>query len=129
MSLDFLDDITFELNGQLSCPVPAHLFVSSIPVLHIDGMPCVNYPLSDSLFYWSLDPTGENVISKQNWDRYGIPKLEVHTHVGAWWDSSQYAMVANHLRTKGYPLDGKQYAQDHGYPELILGGYKFLLLY
>ena len=69
------------------------------------------------------------MISKQDWDRYGIPKLEIETRMGSFWHSSHYTLVNNHLRTKGYPLDGKQYAQDHGYPELIFGEYEFLVLY
>ncbi|KAK1225605.1 hypothetical protein PQX77_011447 [Marasmius sp. AFHP31] len=82
-------------------------------------MKCVRYPFPRPLFYWSHDPQGEQVIAEEKWEEFGIPKLEMKAMVGNYWNSGAYAFVQEHLTLKNCDLDGRQYAQDHGYPELI----------
>ncbi|KAJ8075380.1 hypothetical protein PM082_019718 [Marasmius tenuissimus] len=84
-------------------------------------MYCIPHPLPDPLFYWSWDPKGKTVISEKDWEQSGIPRLEVETWGGSYWLSDDYRSVESHLHTKSYDIDGKQYAQAHGYPELIWG--------
>ncbi|KAJ8075439.1 hypothetical protein PM082_019777 [Marasmius tenuissimus] len=84
-------------------------------------MYCIPHPLSGPLFYWSWDPKGKTVISEKDWEQSRIPKLEVKMWVGSFWHTFEYNVVESHLHTKSYDIDGKQYAQDHGYPELIWG--------
>ncbi|KAL0057396.1 hypothetical protein AAF712_015963 [Marasmius tenuissimus] len=120
----FIDEIGFSIAGDFSrglksCPAPAYLFVPPLHVEYIDGMYYIPHPLPDPLFYWSWDPKGKTVISEKDWEQHGIPELEVETWAGSFWDPDQYELVENHLRKKHYEVDGKQYAQDHGYPELI----------
>ncbi|KAJ8075347.1 hypothetical protein PM082_019685 [Marasmius tenuissimus] len=79
----------------------------------------IPYPLPDPLFYWSWDPEGKTVISKKEWEQSGIPELEVETWVGFYWYNAEYSLVKSYLCNKNYDVDGKQYAQDRGYPELI----------
>ncbi|KAJ8075459.1 hypothetical protein PM082_019797 [Marasmius tenuissimus] len=69
--------------------------------------------------HFSRDPKGKTVISEKDWEQSGIPELEVETCVGSYWEDEEYNLVESHLHTKNYDIDGKQYAQDHGYPELI----------
>ncbi|KAK1234700.1 hypothetical protein PQX77_002097 [Marasmius sp. AFHP31] len=82
-------------------------------------MHCIRYPLPDSLFYWATDPEGKHLIPEEQWERYEIPELKVRTWIGSYWDYYEYNSVKDHLLRKNYGSDGKQYARDHGCPELI----------
>ncbi|KAJ8095453.1 hypothetical protein PM082_023223 [Marasmius tenuissimus] len=116
----FMDEISFSITGSLSCnPLLGYLFVPPLGAHFIDGMYCISYPFSAPLFYWASDREGKNIIPEKHWDKYGIPKLAVKTWVGSSWGSHEYSAVQDHVRKKGYELDGKQYARAHGYPELI----------
>ncbi|KAJ8075344.1 hypothetical protein PM082_019682 [Marasmius tenuissimus] len=122
----FIDEIGFSVTGSFSrglktCSAPVYLFVPPLHVEYIDGMYCIPHPLPDPLFYWSWDPKGKTVISEIDWEQSGIPQLEVETWVGSYWVDEEYRLIKSHLHTKNYDIDGKQYAQDHGYPELIWG--------
>ena len=100
--------------------IPVYLFVPPIPVVHIDDMHCIHV-LTEGLFYWSLDPEGKHIVAQQDWEKYGIPSLKPEITFGSAWVNEAYESVRTHLFTKKYPLDGKQYARDHGYPELVRG--------
>ncbi|KAK1233960.1 hypothetical protein PQX77_002848, partial [Marasmius sp. AFHP31] len=122
----FVDEIGFSLAGDLShtpsmTARPAYLFVPPLPVDYINGMCCIRHPLPDSLFYWASDPEGKKVIPEESWMDCGIPKLEVEEQMGSYWVDMHYEWVRNHLCDKGYGSDGKQYARDKGYPELLRG--------
>ncbi|KAK1215609.1 hypothetical protein PQX77_021781 [Marasmius sp. AFHP31] len=122
----FIDEIGFSLVGNLSHTLitstsPVYLFVPPLGAECINGMYCLHYPLPTSLFYWAYDREGKDVIPKSSWGRYGIPKLELQTLVGSYWWGHEYSMVRQHIFRKTNIWDGKRYAQDHGYPELILG--------
>ncbi|KAK1228063.1 hypothetical protein PQX77_008911 [Marasmius sp. AFHP31] len=124
----FVDEIGFSLAGDLShapsmTTRPAYLFVPPLLFDHINGMCCIHHPLPDSLFYWASDPGGKDVIPEESWNDYGIPELEVQNWIGSCWPGNFYNSVRNHLRDKGYGSDGKQYARDKGYPELLRGAY------
>ncbi|KAK1230292.1 hypothetical protein PQX77_006621 [Marasmius sp. AFHP31] len=126
VSTYFVDEIGFFLAGDLSHTLsttarPAYLFVPPLLVDYINGMCCIHHPLPDSLFYWASDPEGKNVIPEESWMDYGIPELEVEERMGSFWVDGIYELVRNHLRDKGYGSDGKQYARDKGYPELLRG--------
>ncbi|KAJ8075346.1 hypothetical protein PM082_019684 [Marasmius tenuissimus] len=126
LSTYLIDEVGFSIAGNFlrgikPCPAPAYLFVPLLHVKYIDGMYYIPHPLPDPLFYWSWDPKGKTVISEKDWEQHGIPELEVETCAGTFWDPDEYELVENHLRKKHYEVDGKQYAQDHGYPELIWG--------
>ncbi|KAK1219128.1 Rho guanine nucleotide exchange factor [Marasmius sp. AFHP31] len=80
------------------------------------------YPTtSEPIFYWSFDEEGIDHIPEEDWGRYGIPELAVDMRVGSSWDSFHYNGVTEYLLLKNYNLDGKEYADDHGYPELLHG--------
>ncbi|KAL0571800.1 hypothetical protein V5O48_010162, partial [Marasmius crinis-equi] len=122
----FIDNVQFALVGTFhhdpsTNSPPAYLFVPPIRVDILHGMPCINYPLPDLLFYWSLDPKGTHCIPEDDWGRYGIPELKVEMWIGWLWDSWHYKAVKECLQLKCYGLDGWQYAQDHDYPQLIRG--------
>ncbi|KAJ8094164.1 hypothetical protein PM082_023373 [Marasmius tenuissimus] len=109
----FLHDLTTQ-------PTPVYLFVPPIPVEHINGMHCVHELPPDSLFYWSLGSDGKNVIPKENWEKYGVPELRPGiASFGSNWVNSFCGITWEYLRSKNYNPDGKQYARDHGYPELL----------
>ncbi|KAJ8075417.1 hypothetical protein PM082_019755 [Marasmius tenuissimus] len=121
---DLIDEVAFSIAGRSlrgikPCPAPVYLFVPPLHVEYIDGMYCIPHPLPDPLFYWSWDPKGNTVISEKDWEQSGIPRLEIKTRVGSYWFDEEHRLVKSHLHTKNYEIDGKQYAQDHGYPELI----------
>ncbi|KAK1228870.1 hypothetical protein PQX77_008080, partial [Marasmius sp. AFHP31] len=124
LSTYFIDEIGFSLVGDLyrtstNTSKPVYLFVPTLQVEYINGMHCIRYPLPDSLFYWATDPEGKHLIPEEQWERYEIPELKVRTWIGSYWDYYEYNSVKDHLLRKNYGSDGKQYARDHGCPELI----------
>ncbi|KAK1230291.1 hypothetical protein PQX77_006620 [Marasmius sp. AFHP31] len=122
----FIDQIGFSLAGNVShtlsnTTIPAYLFVPPLRAEYINGMYCIRHPLPNSLFYWASDPEGKGVILEESWMQYGIPKLEVREWMGSRWAKEHYELVRNHPCDKGYGSDGKRYARDKGYPELLRG--------
>ncbi|KAJ8079805.1 SCF ubiquitin ligase complex subunit cdc4 [Marasmius tenuissimus] len=122
--LSHIDDIGFSLLGTFSydpktCPAPVYLFVPPVPLEIVNGMYCIRHPLPSALFYWSSDPAGTDMIHEEDWETYGIPRLELRKWIGSSWTTTGYKCVDDYLRMRNYKPDGKQYARDHGYPELI----------
>ncbi|KAK1217003.1 hypothetical protein PQX77_020353 [Marasmius sp. AFHP31] len=120
----FIDMLGFRLQGTFpndptNHPTPAYLFVNPPPTEFIHNTYCVSYPFSDVPFYWSHDPQGSNAIAEEDWERCGIPELSVMEWIGDYWKDEDYARVQEHLRSRSYSPDGKQYAYDHGHPEFI----------
>ncbi|KAK1220971.1 hypothetical protein PQX77_016227 [Marasmius sp. AFHP31] len=103
----------------MSCLTPAYLFVKPLPTVFINNLHCVCHPFPKKLFYWASDPQGRNAIAEEDWERFGIPELSVTEWIGDYWEEKHYAVVREHLCSRSYDLDGKQYAHDHGHPELI----------
>ncbi|KAJ8075363.1 hypothetical protein PM082_019701 [Marasmius tenuissimus] len=121
-----IDEIGFSFFGNFShndtaCHEPAYLFVQPLNIQYVNGLYGISYPLPDTLFCWTSDPQGMNVIPKKDWERYGIPKLHVQIWIGSTWFDTEYPWAERHLCNKNYELNGKQYARDHGYPELKFG--------
>ncbi|KAK1218056.1 hypothetical protein PQX77_019274 [Marasmius sp. AFHP31] len=121
----YIDQVGFHLQGTFPIDptnhsTPAYLFVHPLPTEFINNLHCICYPLPEKLFYWSHDPQGRNTIAEEDWERFGIPKLSVQEWVGNFWGEEHYACVREHLYSRSYNLDGKQYACEHGYPDLIL---------
>ncbi|KAJ8074542.1 hypothetical protein PM082_015444 [Marasmius tenuissimus] len=100
-------------------PQPAYLFILPLHTKLINGLHCVCCPFSQSIFYWSSDPHGRDQIAKEDWERLGIPELSVQELIGSLWFDGDYATVQEVLHWTNHDLDGKQYARDHGYPELL----------
>ncbi|KAJ8095802.1 hypothetical protein PM082_022909 [Marasmius tenuissimus] len=124
--LVFIDYVEISLHGTFyhnpaTSSTPAYLFVPPIPFEKVNDVYCIRYPLSSRLFLWCSDPNGRNIIRKKDWAKFNIPHLEVFKWIGSSWGSSQYKVVRDHLQKRNYSLDGKQYAQDYGHPELIHG--------
>ncbi|KAK1233184.1 hypothetical protein PQX77_003672 [Marasmius sp. AFHP31] len=118
----FIHEFRFRLRGTFPRdPSPAFLFVPPVPVQHFDGMHCLCYPLPTNLFYWSLDPHGATAIPKEDWREYGIPDLEMTSLIGSQWNDEQYKSIREYLHRKSYAMDGRQYARDHDYPQLVRG--------
>ncbi|KAJ8079749.1 hypothetical protein PM082_016571 [Marasmius tenuissimus] len=122
--LVFLNSIHFMVTGTLchdpaAQPTPLYLFVPPIPVEHINGMHCIRYPLPNRLFYWSFDPDGQDVVLIEDYEELGVPELDATLGISSRWLDPMYNCIHDHLLTKGYSLDGKQYARDHDYPELV----------
>ncbi|KAK1230983.1 hypothetical protein PQX77_005915 [Marasmius sp. AFHP31] len=119
-----IDEIGFYLEGTFpndpaSLPTPAYLFIPPLSTEVINNMHRICYPLPEKLFYWSHDPQGRTAVVEEDWERFGIPKMSVEGWIGAGWGEHYYACVRDHLQSGDYELDGKRYARDHGYPELI----------
>ncbi|KAK1217665.1 hypothetical protein PQX77_019677, partial [Marasmius sp. AFHP31] len=121
-----IDQVGFRLEG-IFCkdlttrPKPTYLFIPPLHTELIGGLHCLRYPLSRNIFYWSNDPQGRNKIAEKDWERLGIPKLRVRGLIGTDWEDYEYADVRELLHLKNRALDGKQYARERGYPELIPG--------
>ncbi|KAK1227255.1 hypothetical protein PQX77_009741 [Marasmius sp. AFHP31] len=104
---------------------PTYLFVPPLPIKIINNMHCIPYPLPKPLFFWSHDPQGKEAIAEERWEKLGIPKLELQHWVGSCWQRDNYDFVYNHLISRDYDWDGREYAREHDYPELIYGNYLF----
>ncbi|KAJ8086046.1 hypothetical protein PM082_004865 [Marasmius tenuissimus] len=120
----YVDEIGFYLEGTFlndptSLPIPTYLFFPPLPTEFINNTHCIRYPFPENLFYWSHDPQGRTAIAEEDWEKFGIPELSVEEWMGSGWQDGYYAFVRDHLYSGSYELDGKQYARDHGYPELI----------
>ncbi|KAK1216414.1 hypothetical protein PQX77_020967 [Marasmius sp. AFHP31] len=119
-----IDQVGFYLKGTFvndptTCNLPAYLFFPQLHTEVINNLYCVRHPLPQSLFYWAHDPQGRSVIAKENWKKFGIPELRVEEWIGGFWDKEDYTTVRESLCHKNYDLDGRKYACDHGYPELV----------
>ncbi|KAK1215170.1 hypothetical protein PQX77_022232 [Marasmius sp. AFHP31] len=118
-------EVRFSLVGTIykgppSSP-PIYLFVPPVPVQQRSGIYSMRYPLVSPLFYWSFDPNGRQVIPENDWEKHGIPRLKVLSWIGSSWAFGTYHAVHNHLQTRNYELDGRQYTRERGYLELIHG--------
>ncbi|KAK1229588.1 hypothetical protein PQX77_007340 [Marasmius sp. AFHP31] len=122
----YVNQVGFRLTGHfLDDPAthstPAYLFVQPLPTKFLNNMHCVHYPFPENLYYWSHDPQGGSAIAEEDWEKCGIPKLTVGEWIGTCWREYEYTCVRDCLCSRAYELDGRQYARDHGYPELVLG--------
>ncbi|KAK1221315.1 hypothetical protein PQX77_015879 [Marasmius sp. AFHP31] len=119
-----VNEIGFSLKGAFpddptTRSTPAYLFVPPLPTEVINNTHRICYPLPEKLFYWSHDPQGRTAIIEEDWEKFGIPKLSMKGWFGSHWEERHYACVRDHLQSGDYELDGKRYARDHGYPELV----------
>ncbi|KAG7091556.1 hypothetical protein E1B28_010584 [Marasmius oreades] len=85
--LVFVDEISFVLLGTFtsdpsSSDPPKYLHVPPLSPEWIDNMPCIRWP-STRLFFWSFDRSGRMEIPKEDWEKYGIPDLEVNPYFGS----------------------------------------------
>ncbi|KAJ8085821.1 hypothetical protein PM082_004639 [Marasmius tenuissimus] len=122
----YIDQVGFTLtttfhHDPTTSSTPLYLFVPPLRAKIINNMRCIPYPFPRPLFYWSYDPQGKDVIAEENWEELGIPRLELKDWVGSCWNGWDYNFVEDHLRLKNYDWDGRDYAREHGYPELIYG--------
>ncbi|KAK1234757.1 hypothetical protein PQX77_002030 [Marasmius sp. AFHP31] len=122
--LMFVDCVGFALVGTFhrkpgASHTPVYLFVPPIPVELFNGVYCLCLPLPRTLFYWSLDLNGRDVICKEDWHLYGIPTLRIILGIGSSWLEVHYDNVQNYIQKEDPNADGEQYAQNHGYPKLI----------
>ncbi|KAL0577477.1 hypothetical protein V5O48_004501 [Marasmius crinis-equi] len=51
-----------------------------------------------------------------DWEKHGIPELQVETWIGSIWVTYVYGAAQESLRLKNYDHDGKQYALERGWP-------------
>ncbi|KAK1219877.1 hypothetical protein PQX77_017381 [Marasmius sp. AFHP31] len=122
----YINQVGFRLKGifcedPTTRPKPAYLFIWPLHTELINGLHCFRHSPSQNIFYWSNDPQGRDKIAEKDWERLRIPKLRVRGLIGTKWCDYEYADVRELLHQKNRALDGKQYAQEHGYPELVPG--------
>ncbi|KAK1215514.1 hypothetical protein PQX77_021878 [Marasmius sp. AFHP31] len=120
----YIDQVGFSLQGTFpddptGHSTPAYLFVHPLPIDFTNNLHCIRYPLPEKLFYWSHDPQGRNAIAEEDWERLGVPELSLERWIGTFWLEEHYVFVREHLRSRSCNLDGKEYAYDHGHPELV----------
>ncbi|KAK1233559.1 hypothetical protein PQX77_003281 [Marasmius sp. AFHP31] len=105
----YIDQLGFRLEGTFphdptSLSTPAYLFVRPLPTEFINNLHC-----------------GENAVAEEDWKELGIPELSMKGWIGTHWEEDDYNAVQEHLDSRNFDLDGKQYARERGYPELIFG--------
>ncbi|KAL0574646.1 hypothetical protein V5O48_007316 [Marasmius crinis-equi] len=117
--LVFVGEVRFSLGGTFLCDPgrQRYLFVPPIPVEIINNMPCIRWdPTTTPLFYWCSDPEGKERIPETDWEKHGIPKLQVETWIGTSWSPFLYDAIVEYLRMKNYNICSEQYALEMGYP-------------
>ncbi|KAK1225672.1 hypothetical protein PQX77_011375 [Marasmius sp. AFHP31] len=119
-----INEVGFHLQGTFPVDptnhsTPTYLFVHPLPTEFIDNLYCIRYPLPEKLFYWSHNSQGRNAIAEEDWERFGVPELSVKRWIGTCWEKEDYGFVREHLHSRSCNLDGKEYAYDHGHPELV----------
>ncbi|KAK1222594.1 hypothetical protein PQX77_014547 [Marasmius sp. AFHP31] len=119
-----IDQVGFRLDGifcedPTTRSKPAYLFIRPLHTELINGLHCFRHSPSQNIFYWSNDPQGRDKIAEKDWERLRIPQLRVQGLIGTYWEKFMYAYVRELLHQKNCALDGKQYARERGYPELI----------
>ena len=124
--LVYVDQIGLKLRGVFHDNpterlTPVFLFLSPLQIECINNMTCVRFPFAKCPFYWSEDPNGKSVITEESWAKFRIPKLDMKMWIGSYWEEREYKCVQNLLSLRGYRSNGKQYARDHEYPELMYG--------
>ncbi|KAK1215876.1 hypothetical protein PQX77_021502 [Marasmius sp. AFHP31] len=129
----YVDQVGFTLtttyhHNPATSSTPVYLFVPPLPIKIINNVHCIPYPLSQPSFHWSHDPQGKEAITEESWEELGIPKLQSKHWVGSFWLGAEYDFVYDHLRSRDYDWDGREYAREHDYPELTYGNYLFSLL-
>ncbi|KAK1218023.1 hypothetical protein PQX77_019306 [Marasmius sp. AFHP31] len=110
-------DLSFQKTGNVKVSLRFGLCISNNDL-------CVAYLCQSLPFYdgcRDVEDVGRDKIAEGDWKRLGIPKLSVQGLIGSYWDDHEYAGVRELLRLKNRALDGKQYAHERGYPELIPG--------
>ncbi|KAG7091529.1 hypothetical protein E1B28_010558 [Marasmius oreades] len=124
-NLVFLDELGFKLTGTFttdpsSYHPPKYLHVPPLSVEWINNMPCFYWP-PNRCYYWSFDCGGKMEIEEEDWARYGIPNLEVVAFAGSIWRQEEYEATREYLHLNKYDPGGQQFANDHGYPILVVG--------
>ncbi|KAJ8095889.1 hypothetical protein PM082_022789 [Marasmius tenuissimus] len=122
--LAFIARLGFALVGEffhdpMAHPISAYLFVPPLQAVKINNMYCVPYPLPEPLFFWTVDPEGQNIIEEKDWEEYNIPKLRTVPFFGSSYRLN--VLARGYLHSKGYEPDGRRYCRDHNLPELIPG--------
>ncbi|KAJ8074538.1 hypothetical protein PM082_015440 [Marasmius tenuissimus] len=82
-------------------------------------MHSLRFPLPQRIFYWSHDPEGKQIVPEDDWGKFGIPELELEEWIGSSWSDARYECINDYLCSTSHSLDGKPYAREHGYPELV----------
>ncbi|KAG7085321.1 hypothetical protein E1B28_013861 [Marasmius oreades] len=124
-NLVFVHEFLFILTGTVTSEfihrtAGAYLFMTPVFSIleRINGMPCIQWPLRAPLYHWSSDPEGKILVPKEDWERVGIPELELQVYVGSFWDTDEYAAMQEYLTIQGYDYYGDQLARAQGYQSM-----------
>ncbi|KAJ8079785.1 hypothetical protein PM082_016607 [Marasmius tenuissimus] len=120
----FINEIHYNLVGiipNFKVPFHGNLNIQLLSTECINNVHCIPIFPSNPLYGWSFGPEFSEPISERGQKMIGLPKLDLKIRIGSAWSWMEYQHIQDHLRAMNYVLDGKQYARNHGYPELIRG--------
>ncbi|KAI3621210.1 hypothetical protein WG66_014494 [Moniliophthora roreri] len=101
-------------------PTP-YLFVRPIPRPSDDET--TRRSRIESMYFWSLDPSGQEEMSESTKVSLGLPSFE--TTIEFWyksWDFKTYKLIESFQRFKGFDPKATDYARSLGYPLLQVVG-------
>ncbi|KAJ7274842.1 hypothetical protein C8J57DRAFT_1714590 [Mycena rebaudengoi] len=138
--LDFTDVITdlileilvwYDLNqysvGRTAIPMDElYLFIFPPDVEAINGTLAVRLPPKNETYYWSRDPQGLSAYTTSA--RFGLPRVSFYAKVlAANWTESEYNLVGQFHRAKGFDPESQDVAKELGYPLVDVDGLKLAI--
>ncbi|KAK1221721.1 hypothetical protein PQX77_015476, partial [Marasmius sp. AFHP31] len=104
-SLVFFEELQFVLHRKISyyeftliSSNTIHLFIPPLTATWMKGMPCLKWPPSLPLFYWSIDRDGRSQLPVEDINyMYGFPDPQLDAWIGTHWRNGQHAAVKDYM--------------------------------
>ncbi|KAG7100275.1 hypothetical protein E1B28_002048 [Marasmius oreades] len=92
------------------------LFIPAWKIETVNGLPCVKWPPSESIFAWSFtsDDHQDHVLVPS-------PEMKIRTYIGTFWFRHHYAAVEEYLELQKRGLEGTRCEEERGYEVLTHG--------
>ncbi|KAJ3760179.1 hypothetical protein EV360DRAFT_68896 [Lentinula raphanica] len=93
-------------------PPSAYLFIAPVQIKGTTH-PC--FAFHKTPYFWSMDPSGTDRLSKHTQELLGLPSFEIGIFEGRQWSDIEYDAVSRYLKFKGLDPLGLDYARTRGY--------------
>ncbi|KAF9260398.1 hypothetical protein L218DRAFT_588313 [Marasmius fiardii PR-910] len=100
-----------------------HIFIPPLSPAWIDNKHCICWPLTETLYYWSLDLDGQAPITTEDLRDYGIRVLSHSVNFEAVFNRTPYyEATLNHIQSLNYDPYSLEYAQGQGHELMVRPG-------
>ncbi|KAJ7835180.1 hypothetical protein B0H14DRAFT_2590446 [Mycena olivaceomarginata] len=110
-----VDDIEYclALTGPTDDLSPGYLFL----LIDLEAEVPNSFQIPDRIAYWSLDPSGADLLSEAAAQYLGFPAIQLQILVcGKSWDASVYNGICQFHESKGFDPRSQEVALELGYP-------------